>query len=295
MSRPNPIRMVCWLSFVACLAMAAPVLAQAPGQGVGELPAEAAARAREMTAAGVPVEEARQLAGAMIANRFEPDGMLRAQAIVVEAHRQGLPVRPVIHKALEGMAKQVPPERILLAMQAVTARYAFAYDRARSLSLPKDQVETMGNLLAESLAAGLEEPDADRLIQRLRESSGKTGAGGKERLAAACLAMLRDMTRLGAGSELSTAVVSEALARGFDVNDIAGMHQSMLAQAQSRPAQEIAQQFAQGLQQGQAPHGAGGAGQSGAGGVGGSGGSGGGAGAPGGPGGGPGAGGGGNR
>jgi hypothetical protein len=248
----------------------------------------------------------------MLANRFDPDQVLKAQAIVVGARRQGLPVRAVIHKALEGMAKQVPPERILIAMQTVTTRYAFAYDQARSLSPHKDQVETLGNLLAESLAAGLEEPDAVRLVERLRDDSGKAGAGGKDQLAAACLAMLRDMTRLGVGSGLSAAVLSEALSRGLGVNEIDGMHQSMLARAQSQPAQDIARGFAQGMQPGQAPHGAGGSGQSGGAGAGsgsGAGGSGGtsggsgsggggGAGAPGGPGagtgGGPGAGGGGS-
>jgi hypothetical protein len=290
--------------FAAYLAAVPAALAQTPGQDTGQLPAAAAETAAKMTATGVPSEDALKLARALHASGFEAVQIERAQAIVIEVRKQGLPVRPVIHKALEGMAKRIPPERILSAMEAVKLRYAFAFEEARSLSPQKDQVETLGNLLAESLAAGLEASDASRLVDRLKALSGSAAPGRKDP-AAACLAMLRDMTRLGIGSELSTRVALEALARGLDAQEIAGLHQSLLSRAQSQPAQEVARGFAQAMQKGETPHGATSPGQSGAAGSGGAagpgtpgggGGAGGGPGGPGGggPGGGPG-GGGGNR
>jgi hypothetical protein len=263
-------------------------------QRLAELPAQVQERTREMIRAGVDTEDAVQLVQSMQADRFEPEQMLKAQAIVLEARGEGLPSRPVINKALEGVAKQVPPERTLQAMETVRSRYAFAYGQAQSLVDQKDDSEHIGNLLAESLAAGFRPEDASHVVSRLREHSPKLGKDQLNHLVAACLAMLRDMSRLGVASNLSAQVITEAVTKGFNTDDIASMHQSMLAQAQTHSAQSVAQGFAQAMQQGQTAHGMSSPGQSGAsgsgspGGTGGSGGAGGGGGAggPGGPGGG---------
>ena len=259
--------------------------ADAVDQRLAELPAQVQERTREMIRAGVDAEDAVQLVQSMRADRFEPEEMLKAQAIVLEARAEGIPSRPVINKALEGVAKQVPPERTLQAMETVRSRYAFAYGQARSLVDQKGDSEYLGNLLAESLAAGFRPEDASHVVSRLRELSRKLGQDQLNDLAAACLALLRDMSRLGVESNLSAQVISEAVSRGFSTDEIASMHQSMLAQAQTHSAQSVAQGFAQAMQQGQTGHGMSSPGQSSAsgsgspGGMGGSGGAGGGGGA----------------
>jgi hypothetical protein len=197
---------------------------------------------------------------------------------VLQAQSRGLPTKAIINKAFEGMAKQVPPERTLQAMEAVSSRYAFAFEQARSITQNAEQIGRLGNMLAESLAAGLKEPDASRIISQLQEQSLKMSSNQMEELAAACLAMARDMSRLGVASALSSQVISSALSNGLNTAAIAGMHQSMLAESQTHSAQTVAQGFAHGMQQGQSSQGLGGmaggqAGQGGQGGAGGSGGS----------------------
>jgi len=271
---------------------AAAVYADEVDQRLAELPAQIKERAREMIRSGVDSEDAVQLVQSMHVNRFETEQMLNAQSIVLKARAEGLPSRPVINKALEGVAKQVPPEGILQAMESVRSRYAFAYGQARSLVDQKDDGERLGNLLAESLAAGFHEEDASHVLSLLQAHSRKLSKDQLNQLAAASLAMLRDMSRLGVSSDLSGQVISEAIAKGFSTDDIASMHQSMMAQAQTHSIQSLAQGFAQAMQQGQTAHGMSSPGQSGAGGsgspggMGGSGGGGGGSGGPGGPGGG---------
>lgn len=274
----------CWKAIVfllgGALLLAPPVFADLVDQSLAQLPAAVKDRAREMIQKGIAGEDAVQFILAMNANRFREEQILRAQAIVLEAQGRGLPAKPIINKAFEGMAKQVPPERTLQAMEVVSSRYAFAFEQARSVTRTAEQIGRLGNMLAESLAAGLQEQDASRIMGRLQERSPKMDQNQTEELAAACLAMARDMSRLGVSSDLSSQVISSALSNGMNAASVAGMHQSMLAQSQTHSAQTVAQGLAHGVQQGQSTPGLGGmtGGQTGQGGQGGPGGSGGGAG-----------------
>ncbi|MCU0592913.1 MAG: hypothetical protein MUC57_15750 [Desulfobacterales bacterium] len=271
--------------------LVSPVIADTVDQGLAQLSAAVKDHAREMIQKGMAGEDAVQFIQALNANRFQEDQILKAQAIVLEAQGRGLPAKPIINKAFEGMAKQVPPERTLQAMGAVSSRYAFAFEQARAITQNAEPIGRLGNMLAESLAAGLTEQDASRIINQLQAQSPKLNQSQLDELAAACLAMARDMSRLGVASALSSQVISNALANGLSVASIAGMHQSVLAQSQTHSAQSVAQGMAHGMQQGQPTPGLGGmtggqAGQSGQGGSGGSGGGAGGGGAGGGSGGG---------
>jgi len=259
--------------------LASTVFADAVEQSLVQIPAPIKDRTRAMIENGVPSEDAIQLVLAMNANRFKEEQILKAQGIVLEAQRRGLPTKPVINKVFEGMAKQVAPERTLQAMEAVSSRYAFAYDQARSITKNTEQAGQLGNMLAESLAAGLKEQDALQIMSQLQEKSPKMNRDQMDELAAACLAMARDMSRLGVSSDLSSQVISSALSNGLNAASIASMHQSLVAQSQTHSAQSLAQGLAHGAQQGQSAQGLGGqSGHGGQGGQGGSGGSGGGAG-----------------
>ena len=247
--------------------LAAAASADEVDQRLSQLPTPVQERTREMIRAGVRTEEAVQLVQGMQTNRFQMEHMLKAQAIVLEAQNKGLPTMPVINKALEGMAKQVPPERTLQAMETVRSRYVFAYGQSSALTSEKKHAERLGNLLAESLAAGFSEQDASRTISRLQEQSPTLSTDGLSQLAEACLAMARDMSRLGVSSALTGQVISGAITNGLSASAIAGMNQSMLAQSQNQSAQSLAQGLAQGLQ-GQTSHGMNSPGQSGVGGSG---------------------------
>jgi hypothetical protein len=242
------------------------------------------------------------------------DAVTRAQDIVRAAQQHGLPTQPIVNKALEAMAKRVPPSRALQAMEAVSARYTVAYAQARVLARRPEEVSSLAHVIAEALTAGLREPQLEDIVQSLQAQSNRYEGDGLRELAAACLAMARDMSRLGVSSALTGEVVSGAVAAGLNAAAVASMNQGLIAQSQSQPAQSVAEGLAHGGAQGHgtaaqgghggtgvggSPGGAGGSGSGGGGGggAGGGGGSGGGAGGGGGPGGGGGGGpgGGGNR
>ncbi len=246
-------------------------------------------QARRISRPGIPGEEARRLAEEMGRAGFSRGQIEAVAALFERAQSEGLPPRPILLKAFEGLSKRIPPERVIGALEAVRTRYALAYRLAQTIAGAEADISAFGQLLAESLAAGLNENDAQRTVQTLKETSSGQRRDSAAELAAASLRMLRDLSRFGVSSDLAAEVVTQALASGRDAVAIAGIHQSFLDQARSQSPQSAAQALAQGM--GQAPQGAsGGASPSGAGGA--PGGSGGGAGG-GGPGGGGGAGGGG--
>ncbi|MGE5256372.1 MAG: hypothetical protein ACM3KE_06860 [Hyphomicrobiales bacterium] len=258
--------------------LASTAFADAVEQRLAPMAASIKDGTRAMIQKGVPSEDAIQLVDAMNANRFHEDQILKAQSIVMEAQSRGLPTKPIIIKAFEGMAKQAAPERTLQAMEAVSSRYAFAFDQSRSITQDTKQIGRLGNMLVESLAAGFKEQDASQIMSQIQDQSPKMNQNQIDELAAACLAMARDMSRLGVSSGLSAQVISSALSNGMTAASITGMHQSMLAQSQTHSAQSVAQGLAHGMQQGQSDAGHGGTsgGQAGHGGQGGPGGSGGG-------------------
>ncbi len=250
-----------WATFMflaaGILLLTSTVFADAVEQSLVQMPAPVKDRTRAMIQKGVSSEDAIQLVQAMNANRFQEEQILKAQAIVLEAQGRRLPTKPVINKAFEGMAKKVAPERTLQAMEAVSSRYAFAFDQARSITKNTEQVGRLGNMLAESLAAGLKEQDASQVMGHLQEQSPKMNQDQMDELTAACLAMARDMSRLGVSSTLSSQVIASALSNGMNAASIASMHQSLVAQSQTHSAQAVAQGLSQGMQ-GQSAQGHGG-------------------------------------
>ncbi|MBW2220523.1 MAG: hypothetical protein JRF40_13710, partial [Deltaproteobacteria bacterium] len=73
--------------------------------------------ARQMVQAGVPGDEVVKMTRRMMENRFQEEQMISAHRTVMAVLKEGLPEKPVMNKAHEGMVKNVPPEMILQAME----------------------------------------------------------------------------------------------------------------------------------------------------------------------------------
>ena len=89
---------------------------------------ELKAGTRKMIRAGIESEDAIRMTRAMLEYLFSNENILRAQEIIVKAQNEGLPVEPIINKSYEGMAKRIQQDNIIMAMEKVASRYAFAYD-----------------------------------------------------------------------------------------------------------------------------------------------------------------------
>ncbi|UCF94838.1 MAG: hypothetical protein JSW39_12020, partial [Desulfobacterales bacterium] len=218
------------------------------------LPADAGqelkASTREMIARGINQEDAVRLTQAMVHYGFKNEQTLNAHEIIMNAHQEALPVQPIVNKAFEGMAKQVPPPDIVQAMEKVRARYDSAYSLARALSGEKGQTVFWGDTIAAGLAAGLSQEDAGRIMDTLQHRAQQTEKGPSAALATEALLTARDMSRLGVSSPTTADVVSHALQKGFTAEEIKGMRNSFVSQRGHISFNNLAKSYAEAIQQG---------------------------------------------
>ena len=77
---------------------------------------------RAMINAGIPEDAAIKMTRAMVQNKFQEKTIQKAQQVVMDTVDRDLPAEPVMNKAHEGMAKNIPQERIVQAMAKLTGR-----------------------------------------------------------------------------------------------------------------------------------------------------------------------------
>ncbi len=205
---------------------------------------------QQMVRAGIPAQDAIAMTSSMIQARFSRQQIQQAQHVVVKAHQKGLPVEPVISKALEGVAKHVPPRSIIRAMTRVTSRYAYAFQQASRLSTKKADIEHLGNLIAASLAAGMTHRDVNKMVGRLHNEARHLSRDDRRALATSALVAARDMARQGVTSAHAAQVVDRALQRGFKAHEMQALHESFMSRAATMPADKVARGFSRSIHKG---------------------------------------------
>jgi hypothetical protein len=132
-------------------------------------PAQIKNNARQMIDQGFDPQAVITMTQQMLANNFGEQQVLQAQVMLMDARRQGLPTEPMMNKAYEGLAKQVLDKAVVIAMERVRSRYEFATIEAQTITNDKAKMSRMADILAEGMAAGMHEQDAERIMLALRE------------------------------------------------------------------------------------------------------------------------------
>jgi uncharacterized membrane protein YgcG len=237
---------------------------------------------REMILSGIDTDNAIRMTKLMLQNQFSLEQTLRAQRVVMNAQKEGLPVEPIMNKAYEGMVKQVQAKNIVQAMEQVGTRYAFAYKQARVITKEPSQVRSIGNAIAKAFTAGMDQKGIQGIMDRLRERTQQMTQSQTMELARESFKTARDMARLGLSSKTTTDLVCLALQKGYTARRMENMRNSFMTQSRSSHPTHLANSYSNDIKGGKSEGSTGHSGSSGPGGPGGSGGSGG----PGGPGGG---------
>lgn len=238
-----------FILFCAAIAFADEVDDQLPNTAPDKLKAST----RQMIRVGINSDEAINLTRAMLQNRFELVHILKAQRILINALKKGLPLKPLFNKAFEGMTKHVKAINIVQAMQNVQARYAFAYLQAGILTTEPEQRGRLGDTMAASLAAGLNAADAKEIINLLQERAQKIKRAQLNELAFETLTATRDMARLGVPSKMATGVVKLSLQKGYSHNDMKAMRHSFMANSRHTSPKSLAKIYADAIQLGSSP------------------------------------------
>jgi len=102
--------------------------------------------------------------GARLDRRVSPEVQRAVRGIAADAAARGLPVDPLVQKAIEGAAKGVPGDRVIAAVRALAGRLAEAMEavRAGGLVAPSGAVVEGG---ADALNAGISGPQVSDLVR----------------------------------------------------------------------------------------------------------------------------------
>ena len=207
-------------------------------------------RTRAMINVGIAGDEAVKMTRMMIQNRFQHRNTLRAQQIAIDAIESGLPAEPVMNKAFEGMAKKVPEDRVVQAMEKTRDRYSYAYRHANEFTKNRDKTNDIGNALAQGVAAGMAKGDVDRTMEVLRQRTRQMTRSRTEELAKESCLALRTMARLGVSSKIAADVVTMALQHKYTAQEIKQMQHSFMIRSMSVDPTKLAQHYAYAIGQG---------------------------------------------
>lgn len=210
--------------------------------------------ARQMIQLGVDKEHALKMVRNMLMNQFKEEQILRAQRMIMNARKEGLPVMPLIEKAYEGMTKRVQAEKILQAMEKVYSRYHYANKHANGFTREKDEKHRIRGIIAQCLAAGLNDKEVADITYKLNERAQEMMKADAYELASESFMTARDMRRLGVTSMAATDVVWRALDHRYDAQDIKIMRHSFINQMRyTSLATKLARSYANSISRGQGP------------------------------------------
>jgi hypothetical protein len=235
-------------SFIIIVLLVAPARAQVAGEMAAVTTAQLRALQSSLTRAGMTDGDAGGMVEGMVEAQYSGEQMAMIGQQVQAAAGDRSTREAVISKIREGMAKRVGPEGIVKATDRVRERYGFAMETAKALT--KEQYASLGGIIADSLSSGLSQPDAKRITHGLQTRSEQMGKDSLQSLAAETMLTARDMVRLGVSSQVASAVVGEALARGYDAAAMEALRQTFNTQRMQSNMDQVAQRFGLAIRQG---------------------------------------------
>lgn len=210
--------------------------------------------ARQMIQLGVDKDHTLKMTGNMLMNQFREEQILRAQRMIMNARKEGLPAGPLMEKAYEGMTKRVQAGKILQAMEKVRSRYRHAHGQANELTEEKGERRRMRKIIAQCLAAGLNDKEVETITHKLQERAQDMTKAEARELAGECFRAARDITRLGATSMAATDVVWQALDHRYDAKDMKTMRHSFITHMRyTSLATNLAGNYANSISRGEGP------------------------------------------
>jgi len=198
---------------------------------------------RGMILSGIDTDNAIRMTKLMLKNQFSLKQALKAQKAIMSAQKEGLPVEPIMNKAYEGMVKQLQAKNIVQAMERVRSRYAFAHRQAQAITKERSQVRAIGNTIAKTLTAGMDQKDVRGIMNSLQERTQQMTQSQTMELAKESFKAARDMARLGLSSKATNNLVCLALQNGYTARKMENMRNSFMTQSRSSHPTHLANSY----------------------------------------------------
>jgi hypothetical protein len=144
--------------------------------------------------------------------RVSPEVRHAVQGIAADAAAHGLPVDPLVQKAIEGAAKGVPGDRVIAAVRALAGRLAEAMEAVRQggVAAPSEEVVEGG---ADALNAGISGRQVSDLVRVSQPPHDP----------ALTLRVAATLAALGVPAKQTLQLVQEMISAGRSPSDLLGL------------------------------------------------------------------------
>lgn len=199
---------------------------------------------------GIPKDEITSITQSMVKARFTEETIIGLQNTVMQAFAHGVPIAPVNSKILEGIAKHAPPSSIVLATERITARYIQSSGLAAQLTEENEQKTQWGEFIATGNAAGLAFQDVEKILQQLQTRKNEKYFNS---LTTETLVTARDMSRQSVPPESLTEIISLAITKGFNAEQMRELNRSFSILTQQNSLATVTQNCIANLQKRTSP------------------------------------------
>jgi hypothetical protein len=131
-----------------------------------------------------------------------------------------------MNKLNEGIAKDVTPDKIIMALKKVKARYETARKYAKILSVEEDHIQDMTEEIAECMLAGIDADDISTITLVLKEKAETMSQKKAEALNKKTIRAMKTMGRSGVESQYVLSVVQSAFESGYNADGMVGLENS---------------------------------------------------------------------
>jgi hypothetical protein len=206
---------------------------------------------RLMVDAGISKDDATKLTRSMLQHRFTEGHIIEVQNMLMETIQADLPVGPVMNKAFEGMAKNIPEETIVQAMKTMQLRHAHAKRIAQKLTTDEETQDRIRMSIAQGMGAGLQNENIDLIMEQLLTRTRQMSQNKADELCLQTFLTTRLMARLGVEPNNVSDVVSQALQNRFTAREMQQLRSNFNSRSHEMSPNQLANQFSQKLGQGE--------------------------------------------
>ncbi len=215
--------------------------------------AEVKSLVRFMTQSGATADETARMARMMDERKISVETVQSVRRTLMNAQKGGLPLDPLIHKAFEGMAKNVTETALSGALEKTRLRYAFGFRKTRELNFPVPDTERIASTVADCMSASVSEKHMNQIMDQIVDQiKTRTNVNEKNRvrLADQSLDAGRTMARMGVPSEKVRDVVCLALKRDYSADDFNELQRQFVRRARIGSALQLAEDYAEAISRG---------------------------------------------
>src|SRR2546425_472169 len=180
------------------------------------------AKGGEVVRAGVAEGEVAGLIQRGVGRGIQPAELVGLLDVVVRAKRQDLPVRPVLDKVKEGLAKRVPPTRIAEVASRLSGELATSRELVRRAEREGIRVEAAGDRerATQAVAAALGKGAPPKEMTDLSRQVARSGERATMSRLEVGAQTTGDLVSMGLSPRDASETVGAALSRGLSRHDV---------------------------------------------------------------------------